>query len=210
MLDAVVLSPLGGGLSLLSELAAARPVLPLIAVAPFRADDGEVLVTCRDAGALLLVEGLESSVVGELVARHTLGFRRRAALSDGPRALKLVEPLQLAVWDLVLREVERPLRTSHIARRLRVSREHLSRQFAAGGAPNLKRVIDLSRVSCAAQLLEHPGCSSQDVVRLLHFVSLSHLTSTARRIAGVGVPALGPMGARGVLAAFVKGGMRSR
>ena len=54
-------------------------------------------------------------------------------------------------------EVERPVRTTDLARRLRVSREHLSRQFGAGGAPNLKRVIDLTRIACAAQLLANPG-----------------------------------------------------
>ena len=59
------------------------------------------------------------------------------------------------------------------------SREHLSRQFAAGGAPNLKRVIDLTRVACAAQLLANPGYTIPIVVRLLHFASSSHLSGTA-------------------------------
>jgi transcriptional regulator GlxA family with amidase domain len=118
--------------------------------------------------------------------------------------------LQRAAWDGLLSEVERPLRTVLLARRLSVSREHLSRQFGAGGAPNLKRVIDLTRVACASQLLANPGYSIPAVVRLLHFASSSHLSSTARRIANVSTSGLGVLGPRGVLAAFVRGNTRSR
>jgi AraC-like DNA-binding protein len=91
-----------------------------------------------------------------------------------------------------------------------VSREHLSRQFGAGGAPNLKRVIDLTRVACAAQLLANPGYSVPIVVRVLHFASSSHLSSTSRRIANVPTRGLGELGPAGVLQAFVKGNTRSR
>ncbi|HJX88092.1 MAG TPA: helix-turn-helix domain-containing protein, partial [Gemmatimonadales bacterium] len=117
---------------------------------------------------------------------------------------------QRAAWELLLQEVERPVRTTDLARRLRVSREHLSRQFGAGGAPNLKRVIDLTRVACAAQLLANPGYSIPTVVRILHFASASHLSGTARRIANVPTSGLGGLGPRGVLAAFVRGNTRSR
>jgi AraC-like DNA-binding protein len=91
-----------------------------------------------------------------------------------------------------------------------VSREHLSRQFGAGGAPNLKRVIDLTRVACAAQLLGSPGYRIAAVVRVLHFTSPSHLAGTVRRIAGVAPSALGGLGPRGVLQAFARGNTRSR
>jgi transcriptional regulator GlxA family with amidase domain len=107
-------------------------------------------------------------------------------------------------------EVERPLRTTILAKLLKVSREHLSRQFGAGGAPNLKRVIDLTRVTCAAQLLANPGFTIPAVVRVLHFASSSHLSSTARRIANVSTRGLAALGPRGVLQAFVKGNTRSR
>ena len=107
-------------------------------------------------------------------------------------------------------EVERPVRTTTLAKRLQVSREHLSRQFGAGGAPNLKRVIDLTRVACAAQLLANPGYSIPTVVRVLHFASSSHLSSTSRRIADVSTRGLGALGPRGVLQAFVRGNTRSR
>ena len=101
-----------------------------------------------------------------------------------------------------------PVRTAELARHLQVSREHLSRQFGAGGAPNLKRVIDLTRIAAAAQLLRNPGFGIATTVRLLHFASSSHLSGTARRIADVRTAELGKLGPRGVLAAFVRGNTR--
>jgi AraC-like DNA-binding protein len=111
---------------------------------------------------------------------------------------------------VLVREVERPVRTTLLARRLDVSREHLSRQFGAGGAPNLKRVIDLARIACAAQLLQNPAYRIAHVVRLLHFTSSSHLAGTARRITGAPPSALPELGPRGVLLAFARGKTRSR
>ena len=74
----------------------------------------------------------------------------------------------------------------------------------------MKRVIDLTRVACAAQLLANPGYSIPTVVRLLHFTSAGHLATTAKRIANAPITGLGALGPRGVLAAFVRGNTRSR
>jgi transcriptional regulator GlxA family with amidase domain len=148
--------------------------------------------------------------VGELVMRSSVTAERRTALADAPRMLRLTEPLQQKAWAVLVGEVERPIRTTTLAKLLEVSREHLSRQFGAGGAPNLKRVIDLTRVACAAQLLANPGVTIPTVVRILHFASSSHLSSTSRRIADVSTRGLGALGPRGVLQAFVKGNTRSR
>jgi transcriptional regulator GlxA family with amidase domain len=156
------------------------------------------------------VEGVDDAIVGELVVRASISAERRRALAEGPRVLRLTEKLQKSAWDLLVGEVERPVRTSMLARRLRISREHLSRQFGAGGAPNLKRVIDLTRIACAAQLLANPGYLVPTVVRLLHFTSTAHLSTTAHRIANVPISGLSGLGPRGVLAAFVRGNTRSR
>ena len=75
---------------------------------------------------------------------------------------------------------------------------------------DLKRVIDLTRVACAAQLLRSPGYRIAAVVRVLHFTSASHLAGTVRRIANVAPSALGALGPRGVLQAFARGNTRSR
>jgi AraC-like DNA-binding protein len=210
LVDAVVLAP---SLTLLPELADLRsrlPGVPVVAYAPFRPDDGELLLACRRHAVPIAVEGVDDPVVGDMVARTSVTAERRRALAEAPRMLRLTEPLQRSAWNLLLSEVERPVRTTDLAHRLEVSREHLSRQFGAGGAPNLKRVIDLTRIACAAQLLANPGYSIPIVVRLLHFASSSHLSGTARRIANVSTGGLGPLGPRGVLQAFVRGNTRSR
>ena len=211
LVDAIVLSPTPAWLPELAVLQAKLPGVPVVAYGPFRPDDGELLLACRThAVASVAVEGVDDPVVGDMVARASVTAARRRALADTPRVLRLTEPLQRAAWNLLLDEVEQPLRTTVLARRLDVSREHLSRQFGAGGAPNLKRVIDLTRIACAAQMLQNPGYGIPTVVRLLHFASSSHLSSTARRIANVSTSGLGKLGPRGVLAAFVAGNTRSR
>jgi AraC-like DNA-binding protein len=211
LVDALVLAPQPGSLSELADLRRQLPGIPIVAYAAFRPDDGELLLACRrHALASLAVEGVDDPVVGEMVARVSMTAERRRALADAPRMLRLTEALQREAWNVLLGEVERPMRTTVLASRLAVSREHLSRQFGAGGAPNLKRVIDLTRIACAAQLLANPGYSIPSVVRLLHFASSSHLSSTARRIANVPTSGLGNLGPRGVLASFVRGNTRSR
>ncbi|HYL54335.1 MAG TPA: helix-turn-helix domain-containing protein, partial [Gemmatimonadales bacterium] len=110
----------------------------------------------------------------------------------------------------VLRRVDFPTQTGHVAAALRVTREHLSRQFAAGGAPNLKRVIDLARTACAADLLGNPGYTVRAVVRILGYASTSHLAGAVRRVAGTTPQELRLVGARGVLTRFIRGRTRSR
>jgi AraC-like DNA-binding protein len=210
LIDAVVLAPQPGLLPELAQLRSRLPFLPLVAYAPFRPDDGELLLACREAISAVAVEGVDDAIVGDLVVRASITAERRLALAEAPRMLRLTEPLQRSAWNVLLGEVERPIRTNALAKRLSISREHLSRQFGAGGAPNLKRVIDLTRVVCAAQLLGNPGYSVPTVVRVLHFASPSHLGNTARRIANVPTTGLGGLGPKGVLGAFVRGNTRSR
>jgi AraC-like DNA-binding protein len=211
LVDAIVLAPHAGTVDTLANLRRRLSGIPVVAYAPFRPDDGELLSACARAGvAAFAVEGVDDAVVGDLVLGCSLTTLRRRALAQGPRLLRLSEPLQQRTWELLVRDVERPVRTLALARELAVSREHLSRQFGAGGAPNLKRVIDLTRVACAAQLLQSPGCRITTVVRVLHFTSSSHLAGTVRRIANVAPSALGALGPSGVLQAFARGNTRSR
>ena len=149
-------------------------------------------------------------MVGELLLPRTASAARETTLAQAPRLLRLTEPLQERAWREVLRQVGGRLRAADVARTLKVSREHLSRQFGAGGAPNIKRVIDLARAATAADLLANPGYSVRTVARILHFSSASHLSGSARRIAGVTAAGLAKLGPRGVLAAFLKGRTRSR
>ena len=192
-------------------LPARFPRIPFFALSAFRPDDGPVLERCREAGfAGVLVEGVDNAVLGEWISARTADAARRQALAEAPRLLRLTEPLQRDAWAEVLRRVGRPTTTGQVAQALGVTREYLSRQFAAGGAPNLKRVIDLARVAWAADLLGNPGYRVGVVARVLGYASSAHLAAAARRVAGVPPGQLGPLGPRGVLSRFVRGRTRSR
>lgn len=212
LVDAVVVDVrLPGAAAGLVRLRRRFPGIPRFAFTAFRPDDADLLVLCvHDAGAHPIVEGVEDAVAWDLILPRGAGATRIAALEGAPRILRLVDELQLQAWSVVVRGVAGPLRTAAIARDLGVSREHLSRQFGAGGAPNLKRVIDLARTATAADLLANPGYSVRAVAGILGFASASHLAGAARRIAGVTALRLPDLGPRGVLAAFVRGRTRSR
>lgn len=187
------------------------PRVPRFAYAAFRPDDGALLLACvREAGATPIVEGVEDAVVADLVLPCTASAVRQGALEQAPALLRLSDDLQRRAWVEVLRGVGGRMRVADIAAALDVSREHLSRQFGAGGAPNIKRVVDLARTATAAELLANPGYSVRAVARILQFSSASHLSGAARRVAGVTAAELSRIGPRGVLAAFARGRMRSR
>jgi AraC-like DNA-binding protein len=210
LVDAVVLDVKAAPEAALA-LPARFPRIPMFVLSALRPDDGALLVTCHASGfAGLLVEGVDNAVAGEWIAARTAQVARRAALAEAPRLLRLTDHLQLAAWEEVLRRVAVPIKTAQLAAALRVTREHLSRQFAAGGAPNLKRVIDLARAACAADLLGNPGYTIRAVVKILGYASPSHLAGAARRVAGATPQELRTVGPAGVLARFIRGRTRSR
>jgi AraC-like DNA-binding protein len=211
LVDGIVIDVRSEGTELAEELIAAFPGIPLFALSAFRPDDGGLIARCRSAGFRdLLVWGVDDALAGEVIACESATSSRRRALGRGPRVLRLTEPLQLRAWDLVLASVGEPTRTSDIARTLGVTREHLSREFAAGGAPNLKRLIDLVRVAWVADMLRNPGYDVRTVSDILRYSSPSHLAGSARRVAGVSPSELGKIGPDGVLRRFVRGRTRSR
>ncbi len=211
LVDAIVVEVDRESLDGLSQLRRLYPRIPVFLAAPFLPVDGPLLAACGERGFHdLLVEGVDDLAAGELVAVRGLTARRVAALADAPRLLRLSEPLQLRAWSEVLWRADARLTTSTLARTLSVSREHLSREFGAGGAPNLKRVIDLARVLCAADLLANPGYTVATVSKLLGYASASHFAGCSRRICGVAPAELPRLGLQGVLARFLKGRTRSR
>jgi AraC-like DNA-binding protein len=157
-----------------------------------------------------LVEPVDDAAAAELVAARGATAQRAAALADAPRLLRLTEPLQLRTWAEVVWRPDSKLTTGELARTFSVSREYLSREFGAGGAPNLKRVIDLARVLCAADLLANPGYTVATVSRVLGYSSTSHFGGCVRRICGSHPAELPGLGLRGVLARFLEGRTRSR
>jgi AraC-like DNA-binding protein len=192
-------------------LRARFPRVPLVLFAPVRSEDAPVLLALLPAGlAALAVEGVDDAITGELILRVSASQRRRDALADAPRVLRLREPLQQRAWELLAGSFDRPPPTATLARALRCSREHLSRQFAAGGAPNLKRVSDFLAVHAALTLLGNPGYSPSIVAGLLGFGGRGRLQQVVRRITGLGLPAAQAAGERDALARFLRTSTRSR
>ncbi|MES2304248.1 MAG: helix-turn-helix domain-containing protein [Gemmatimonadota bacterium] len=186
ILEAIILGPESVRGVVLQSLRRDFPGVPLLLYAPLRSDDADLVLRAhRDRVAALALEGLDEPVLGRLVRRHGLTARRQEELIPlGPR-LGLLEPLQQRAWVEVVTGAPGGLTTAVLARRLKVRRETLSRSFAAGGAPSLKRAIDAVRLVAAGQLLGNPGYRVADVAQLLGFSSVSLLQRTARRTFGV-------------------------
>ncbi|HXT14588.1 MAG TPA: AraC family transcriptional regulator [Gemmatimonadaceae bacterium] len=187
------------------------PTVPFFGLAPLRVAEGPALAQCVTYEfADVLVDGVDDEAARELVGRAGYSARFARALDDPPRALTLDTPLQQAAWRFIVSHAGRPVRTSTLAEFLKVTREHLSRSFAAGGAPNLKRIIDLVRIVAAAELAKNPGYDLRDVAAILEFASSSHLSSTAMRVIGTKPASLTRLRTVDLVERFVKGHGRSR
>jgi AraC-like DNA-binding protein len=211
LVDAVVVGAGDGPVEATLALAARYPRVPFFLAGALRPDDASLVLAYREGGVrAILVDGVDDYAAAELVWARGASRARRRALRDAPKLLRLTEPLQVRAWDEVLGRVGSATTTAQVAAALRVTREHLSREFAAGGAPNIKRVIDLARILCAADLLANPGYSAGSVACVLRFSSTSHLAGCARRIAGGNPSELPRLGLQGVLGRFLRGRTRSR
>lgn len=132
----------------------------------------------------VLGEGVDDVALAALVEPHRFTTRFAVALREPPAAFRFTTSLQHEVWRTIVGSVGRITTTSVLADHFHLSREHLSRSFAVGGAPTLKRVIDIVRVCVAAELAKNPGYDVADVARLLGFASSSHLAATTQRLVG--------------------------
>lgn len=194
-----------------AELAREFPSAPFLAVLPLRTTDGPTLARCATLDfAEALVEGVDDAAARELIAPLAFSTRFAAALAEPPESLGLTTAIQRDVWRCVVAQAGRLVRTEPLARSLGVTREHLSRTFAADGAPNLKRVIDLVRLIAAAELAKNPGYDVHDVATVLDFASSSHLSSTAQRVVGTKPASLARLRTSDLIDRFVHGRGRSR
>ena len=158
LVDAIVLAHKALRNPELLQLRVQFPALPVVVYAPFRPDDGELLVRLHRPGGVtaVAVEGVDDAVVGELVRRSMLSHQPPRAGRSAPRMLRLTEPIQQRAWELLVEAW--PSRSGPVpGAAAGISREHLSRQFGAGGAPNLKRVIDLSGDRLRRPAARQPG-----------------------------------------------------
>ena len=177
--------------------------VPFVVVTTLLPADTPLLARAAEAGVCdILVEGVDDAVARDLVLRRAFSPRFERALAVPPPLLHLATPLQVAVWQSVVKRAGRPVRTDQLAKELSVSREHLSRSFATGQAPTLKKVIDLVRVLAAAELSKNSGYDVRDVAEVLGFASSSHLSSTTQRLVGAKASSLSRLRAMDLLERF--------
>jgi AraC-like DNA-binding protein len=194
-----------------ASLAREYPSIPFFGLAALRAAEGPALAQCAAYEFCdVLIDGVDDGVTRDLVHQSSFSTRFARALDNPPRVLALDAPLQLAAWRFIVSHAGRPVRTSTLAAFLKVTREHLSRSFAADGAPNLKRIIDLVRIVAAAELAKNPGYDLRDVAAILEFASSSHLSSTSMRVIGTKPTSLTRLRTVDLVERFVKGHGRSR
>lgn len=194
-----------------AELARDFPSIPFFALTSLRAADAQAVARCLALDfADVVVEHVDDSVLRDLVMPHTFTRRFQKALERPPVALGLETDLRRAVWRRLIAQAGRTVRTDKIAEDLGVSREHLSRTFAADGTANLKRTIDLVRLLAAAELAKNPGYDVGDVARVLGFASSSHLSTASQRICGTKPASLARLRAVDIIERFVQGRLRSR
>lgn len=194
-----------------AALAREFPSAPFFAFASLRAADGPAVARCAEFEfADVLVDGVDDDCARDLVSRRGFSARFAAALRTPPPPLALETLVQQRAWEYIVGHAGRRVRTVNLAQRIGVTREHLSRTFAAEGAPNLKRIIDLVRLLAAAELAKNPGYDVRDVATVLDFASSSHLSSTAQRIVGTKPASLARLRSVDLIQRFVKGHGRSR
>ncbi len=186
------------------------PSAPFLAVTPYRGADGPAIARSAQFGlADVLAAGVDDSVLREAVEAHAFSRRFAAALQVPPSALGLDGALQRQAWSILVGQGGRAIRTDAVARQVGMTREHLSRRFAAGDGANLKRIMDLVRVLAAAELAKNPGYDTSDVAAVLRFASPSHLSTTVTRVTGARAESLARLRSGDLIRRFVDGRSRS-
>jgi AraC-like DNA-binding protein len=213
--DAVIvdLALPGDDLAAAAALARDYPSIPFVALVTLRPSDvASVARACAEHEfAECLLEGAEDAVQREVVAPLTFTHRFAHTLEPAAPALGLTTPLQQAVWRVVIAQGGRTVRTEAISAAVGLTREHLSRRFSAAGAPNLKRVIDLTRLLAASELAKNAGFDLPDIAKVLGFASASHLSASCQRVIGVRSSSLARLRPADLIDRFVRQGRgRSR
>jgi AraC-like DNA-binding protein len=189
-----------------AELAREYPSVPFIAITPFRPVDAPAIARCAELDfADVLADGTDDGLLTHALLAHGFSARFAAALHTPPRPLKLTSPLQLAAWRTTIAHAGRPIGTAEIARALGVTREHLSRTFSGGGAPTLKRVLDLVRLLAAGELAKNPGYDLAAVARLVGFASSAKLSAAVLRLVRAQASALSALRATDLIERFARG-----
>jgi AraC-like DNA-binding protein len=188
-----------------AALALEYPSVAFLGITSFRPSDALAVARCAELDfADVLVEGVDALVARDVVSARGFTGRFAAALDQPPESLSLGSALHLATWRCIVARAGRPIRTATLASSLGLTREHLSRSFGTGGAPTLKRLIDLVRLLSAAELAKNPGYDVADVARVLGFSSSAHLSVTAQRLIGRRASSLAAMRGVDVIERFAR------
>lgn len=189
-----------------AELAREYPSVPFIALTPFRPVDAPAIARCAELDfADVLADGTDDGLLTQLLLRHGFTARFAAALHAPPTLLQLTAPLQLAAWRATIAHAGRPVGTAQIASTLGVTREHLSRSFSEGGAPTLKRVLDLVRLLAAGEHAKNPGHDLTSVARLVGFSSSAKLSAFVKRLVRAQASALSALRPADLVERFLRG-----
>lgn len=189
-----------------AELAREYPSVPFLALTPFRPVDAPAIARCAELDfADVLADGTDDGALAHALATHAFTVRFATALDAPPPGLALTSPLQVAAWRAIVAHGGRPVATAQVARALRVTREHLSRSFPAGGAPTLKRAIDFVRLLAAGELAKNPGYDLSAVARLVGFASAAKLSASLQRLVRAQGRSLSALRATDLLERFVRG-----
>jgi AraC-like DNA-binding protein len=188
-----------------AELAREYPSVPFLALTPFRPVDAPAIARCAELDfADVLADGTDDGMLGHALLAHGFSMRFAAALHTPPEPLGLGSALQLAAWRAIIAHAGRPVHTAEIARSLGVTREHLSRSFAAGAAPTLKHAMDLVRLLAAGELAKNPGYDLGAVARLVGFASTAKLSASVHRMVGAQASALSALRSSDLLERFLR------
>lgn len=193
LLDGVVLGLESVRSGALGTLRHDYPTIPTLLFAPIRSEDAATVGWLERQGTPVLLEGLDEPLLAARAAETGFTGRRLSALLPLADRLDLTDALQRRAWEAIIRAAPVGLSTAALARQVGLTREALSRRFAAGRAPGLKAAIDGVRLVAAGQLLGSPGWRVADAARLLGYSSESLLQRTARRLVGTGARALGSL-----------------
>jgi hypothetical protein len=121
-----------------AAFAAEFPSAPFFGILPLRASDAPAVARAASVGFVdIIVDGIDDNAARDLVLPHAFSTRFRDALGEPPNALGLNTQLQRTAWDVIIAHSGRPVTTKELAKAVGLSREHLSRNFARPGAPNL-------------------------------------------------------------------------
>jgi len=189
-----------------AELARDYPSVPFLGLTPFRPVDAPAIARCAELDfADVLADGTDDGVLGHALLAHGFSTHFAAALDSPPDSLALTSPLQLAAWRAIVAHAGRPVGSVEIASTMGITREHLSRSFSAGGAPTLKRAMDLVRLLSAGELAKNPGYDLRAVARLTGFASAAKMSMMVNRLVRAPASALTALRATDLLERFVRG-----